>query len=169
MFCLATDRAAGTYETARGLYWSEAEAREQSELLERLERDVAAGKLPRPHPAPVSAGARSDDGDYRSDLHVAAMRLPLGPMLNPATRDLLIDHAAGALEWALASLAEKNGGGDTPFEWLFEFGRWLGRLIAFLSTAEIEALLVRRLDAANPRAAAEVMDMVLQGFISVRH
>lgn len=165
LFCLATDRAAGSYETGRGLHWSEAEAREQAGLVERIELDVAAGRLPRPHPAPASAGARSDDGYYRSDLHANAMRLPLEPMMDPATRGELIDHAASALDWALASLAEKNGRGDTPFEWLFEFGRWLGRVITFLSTAEIETLLIGRLDAADPRAAAEVMDLVLKGFM----
>ncbi len=54
LFCLTTDRAAGTHETGRGLHWTEGEAREQSELVERIERDVAAGLLPRPRSAPLS-------------------------------------------------------------------------------------------------------------------
>ncbi|MBR0642917.1 NACHT domain-containing protein [Plastoroseomonas hellenica] len=165
LFCLATQRAARTVETDHGLHWSRAEAQEQSELAYEAERIMAAGYLPSPHPAPTSAGARGADRIYRSDLHLNALRLPIAPMLDPATRGLLIDHARSALNWALASLDAKNGRGDTPFEWLFEFGSWLSRLIAFLPAAEINALVIAQVDAAERRAADEIMDMVIKSFM----
>jgi hypothetical protein len=69
------------------------------------------------------------------------------------------------LDWALSSLTAKGGRGDTPFEWLFEFGSWLGRLIAFLPAADINALVIARVDAAERRAADEIMDMVIRSFM----
>ncbi|RWN26108.1 MAG: hypothetical protein EOR97_30065 [Mesorhizobium sp.] len=165
LFCLATQRAVRTVETDHGLYWSPAEAHEQSGLAEEAEDIMAAGDVPSPHPAPSPPFARGADGIYRSDLHVNAFRLPIAPMLNTATRNLLIDHAGSALDWALASLAAQGGRGDAPFEWLFEFGSWLSRLIAFLPAEEINTLMIARVDAAEQRAAVEVMDMVLKSYM----
>ena len=97
----------------------------------------------------------------------AALGLPGGQLVaNPtpaqdqipaATLAPLIAHAASALDWALASLGERDGRGDTPFEWLFEFGRWLGRLCVLLPASEIRTLVIARVDAAVRRAADEVM------------
>lgn len=165
LFCLATQRAARTHDSSHGLHWSPAEAHQQSEMSEAIERALAAGEIPIPDPAPASAGSRPNGDYYRSDLHANAFRLPIPPMLTPATRDALVDHAASALDWALASLGEKDGRGDTPYEWLFEFGRWLGRLCALLPTSEIRTLVIARVDAAVRRAADEVMDMAVRSFM----
>lgn len=165
LFCLATQRAARTSETSRGLHWSPAEAREQSEMADEIERIVAAGERPGPDPAPALPSARGHGDYYRADLHAYAFHLPIAPMLGPATRSALIDHAASALDWALSSLAERDSRGNTPFEWLFGFGRWLGRLIALLPTAEIAALVIARVDAADRHAANEIMDMVVSSFM----
>lgn len=165
LFCLATRRAARSHDSSHGLHWSRAEAHQQSEMADEIERALAAGEIPSPDPAPASAGSRPNGDYYRSDLHSNAFRLPIPPMLAPGTRDALIAHAASALDWALASLGERDGRGDTPFEWLFEFGRWLGRLCALLPASEIRTLVIARVDAAVRRAADEVMDMVVRGFM----
>lgn len=165
LFCLATQRAARTHDSSHGLLWSPAEAHQQSEMSEGIERALAAGEIPIPDPAPASAGSWANGDYYRSDLHASAFRLPILPMLTPGTRDALVAHAASVLDWALASLGEKDGRGDTPFEWLFEFGRWLGRLCALLPTSEIRTLVIARVDAAVRRAADEVMDMAVRSFM----
>lgn len=165
LFCLATRRAARSHDSSHDLHWSRAEAHQQSEMADEIERALAAGEIPIPDPAPASAGSRPNGDYYRSDLHSNAFRLPIARLLAPGTRDALIAHAASALDWALASLGERDGRGDTPFEWLFEFGRWLGRLCALLPASEIRTLVIARVDAAVRRAADEVMDMVVRGFM----
>lgn len=165
LFCLATQRAARTNETEHGLHWSQAEAEEQSALAEEAERMMAAGVLPNAHPAPATPGARSAAGIYHSDFQANALRLPIEPMLDPATRDPLIEHAGSALAWALASLGAKNERGDIPYEWLHTFGRWLGRLIALIPAAEVRTLVIARVDAAERQPAAEIMDMVTSSFM----
>ncbi len=165
LFCLATRRAARSHDSGHGLYWSRAEAHQQSEMADEFERALAAGETPNPDPAPALAGSRPNGDYYRSDLHSNAFRLPIPPMLAPGTRDALIAHAASALDWALASLGERDGRGDTPFEWLFEFGRWLGRLCALLPASEIRTLVIARGDSAARRAGEEVMDMVVRSFL----
>lgn len=165
LFCLATQRAARTHHSEHGLAWSPAEAREQSALAEEAERFMAEGVLPVAHPAPATAGARSRRGVYHWDFHAHALLLPVEPMLGPETRAEFIEHVASALDWALLSLAEKDGRGGTPFEWLHKFGRWLGTVVALISAGEMRALLLARADPAEPRAAGEIMDMVMQHFM----
>ncbi|WP_255254832.1 hypothetical protein [Novosphingobium sp. Chol11] len=165
LFCLATQRAARTHDSSHGLHWSPSEAHQQLEMSEGIERALAAGEIPIPDPAPATAGSWLNGDYYRSDLHANAFRLPIPPMLTPGTRDALVAHAASALDWALASLGEKDGRGDTPFEWLFQFGRWLGRLCALLPTSEIRTLVMARVDAAVRRAGDEVMDMAVRSFM----
>ncbi len=165
LFCLATRRAARSHDSGHGLHWSRSEALQQSEMADEIERAMVAGEIPSPHPAPASAGSRPNGDYYRSDLHSNAFRLPIPPMLTAETRDALIAHAASALDWALASLGERDRHGDTPFEWLFEFGRWLGRLCALLPASEIRTLVIARADAAVRHAADEVMDMVVRSFM----
>ena len=166
LFCLATQRAARTYDSSsHDLYWSSTEAQQQSQLADEIERALADGTIPSPDPTPASAGSRADSYYYRSDFHSNAFRLPIAPMLASGTRDALIAHAASALDWALASLAEKNGLGDIPFEWMFDFGQWLGRVCALLPTVEIQTLLIDRVDAADCHAATEIMDMAMRSFM----
>ena len=165
LFCLATRRAARSLEAGHKLHWSAAESREQSEMADEIERALESDETLSPDPMPTAPGRRGDSVFYRSDFHANAFRLPIAPMFVPATRDALIEHTASALNWALASLGDRDGSGDTPFEWLFEFGSWLGRLIAQLPIAEIKALLIARVDAAPARAANEIMDMVLRSFM----
>ncbi|ESZ61981.1 hypothetical protein [Mesorhizobium sp. L103C131B0] len=165
LFCLATQRAASTVETGWGLHWSPAEAQEQSGLAEEAERIMAAGEVPIPHAAPTSRIVRGVDEIYHSHLHANGFRLPLAPMLDPATRNLLIDHVGSALDWALASSSAEGGRHDTPFEWRYAFSSWLGRLLAFLSPSEINTLVIARVDAAGQRAAAEVMETAIQSFM----
>lgn len=165
LFCLATRRAARSLESGHKLHWCAAESREQSDMADEIERALESDETPSPDPLPTAPGRRGDGDYYRSDFHANAFRLPIAPMLAPGTRAALIEHAASALDWALASLGCRDGRGDTPFEWLFEFGRWLGRLIALLPTAELKALLIVRVDAAQARAANEIMDMVLRSFM----
>lgn len=165
LFCLATQRAARTDATEHDLHWSRAEAAEQSALAEEAECMMADGIMPTTHPAPTTAGTRDGDGFYRSDFHTDALRLPIAPLLDPATRGDLIAHTGSAIDWALTSLSEKHGRGDTPFEWLFAFAGWLARLIALIPTTEVRTLLITRLDAAEDHAAAEFMDIVLKDFM----
>lgn len=165
LFCLATQRAARTHRTERGLHWSEAEAEEQSALADEAEQTMVAGVQPSAHPAPATPGTRGVGSIYHSDFHANVLRLPIEPMLDQATREALIEHVGSALAWALASLGAKHAGGDTPYEWLHAFGSWFGRLIALLPATEVRTLLIARLDAAEPEAAAEIMEMVIRSFM----
>jgi len=165
LFCLATQRGARTKETGRGLHWSFAEAQEQSALSDEAERMLAVGVLPTPHPPPTAPGARGPEGVYHWDFHANALRLPIRPMLNPATRDPLFAHAESMIDWALVSLSCNDSRGDTPFEWLYLFYRWLGDLIFAIPAAEMRTLFVARLDGAQPSAAAELMDGAMRQFM----
>jgi hypothetical protein len=165
LFCLATQRAARTNEAGHGLHWSQAEAEEQCALADEAEQMMADGVLPSAHPATATAEARGLTSVYRWDFHANAFRLPIEPMLDPTTRDALMVHAASALDLALASLSKKGERGDTPFEWLYAFGEWLGRLVAFIPAAEVQTLLLARLDGAERPAAAEVMDLAMRHFM----
>ncbi|MGO7320188.1 hypothetical protein ACCS95_04260 [Rhizobium ruizarguesonis] len=165
LFCLATQRGTRTKETGRGPHWSFAEAQEQSALSDDAERMLAEGVLPTAHPTPAAAGARGPEGVYHWDFHANALRLPIGPMLDRATRDPLLAHAASMIDWALVSLSCKGSRGDTPFEWLYLFYRWLGDLIFAIPAAELRTLFIARLDAAQPSAAAELMDGAMRHFM----
>lgn len=165
LFCLATQRAAHSNEIEHGLLWSPVEAQEQSALADEAERLLVEGVVPTAHKAPSTAGAGSTGGVYRWNFHANALRLPIEPMLEPDTRELLIVHAASAIEWALASLDDKGSHGDTPFEWLYAFCRWLGDLLVSLSVTEMDELIIARLDAASPDAAAELMDGIMRHFM----
>ena len=165
LFCLATQRAARTAAIGRSLHWSPAEAQEQSALADEAEQMMANGTIPSAHPAPLTAGTRRGDGYYRSDFHVNAMQIPVGPLMGSTTRGPMIDHAASLIDWALMSLDEKRNRGDTPYEWLFALYRWLGDLITYISPAELRALLIARVDAAESQAAAELVDGIMQRFM----
>ncbi|MCL6741768.1 hypothetical protein LZ518_11585 [Sphingomonas sp. RB56-2] len=165
LFCLATQRAARTQEIEHGLHWSLAEAKEQSGFSDEAESIMAEGVLPSPHSTPATAGVSNRSEIYYWNFHANALKLQIEPMLDPTTRDALIEHAAGALEWGLASLGKRGERGDTPYEWLHAFGRWLGRLIALLPTAEVRTLLIARLNAAEGSAPVEVMDIVMSNFM----
>ncbi len=165
LYCLASQRAVRTHAEERGLHWSCAEASEQSALADEAESMMAAEVMPSPHPAPSIRGTFSRTGTFRWDLQANAFRLPILPMLRPATRSALLDSAASSLDRALATFSNNGELSNSSDDGLFEFTGWLGRLIGHLTTGEVEWLLLSRLDAAERGAAAEVMDVVMQHFM----
>ncbi len=165
LYCLASQRAARTRAREPDPHWSRDEAGEQLTLADEAERMMVEGVMATPHPAPSTRGARSGDVIFRWDFQAFAFHLPIPPMLRPATRSALLDNAASSIDWALTTFSKDGQRSDSPYEWLFEFGGWLGRLIGHLTPAELLSLLLSRLDAAERTAAAEVMDVVMQRFM----
>jgi hypothetical protein len=164
LYSLATFRAAHSQSNGDGIHWSREEATEQLGLVEEAEQALDDDILPEAYQLawPQSDEEFSDE-IYRWDYLANVFKLPIAPLLAGSTRVRLLANAASMLTWALSGRAED--GNAPPFEWLFAFGEWLGRLLGHLSPGEATSLLFDRVDDAEPKVATETMDTITRSFM----
>jgi len=164
LYCLATQRGARSFNRGSGVHWSEAEAREQNLLSSEAEQALDGGELVLPARGPDRTGDPDAFLDYSWDYQALAFKLPIAALLGSRTRTMLLENVSSMVGCALEA-RDDAGRGSPDFEWHFEFGTWLGRLLGHLSLQEAQALLFDRLTDADPDAAAALMDLVMRNFM----
>jgi hypothetical protein len=164
------------------------EAKFKRKLLARAEALMASGAIPDlptiPLPWIKSAGAqkpahRDTKGYARNRTlflhHVAGKVLfqaPLEPILANATRQVKFLKTVGELlDWTLQEImppfanSRHDHGGDTPFEWVYGFAAWCGRICAYLTPAEAHQAILDRVFSRDTDTALMIMQGVTQSFM----
>ena len=168
--------------------WSEPEADWKLALLARSEGFLQSGSAPQlpSIPAPwVQSGqtrrrARRDTQGYvRNDL-VFLSNLADGfikvamiePLLNdPSRRQEILRLVGELLDWTVQETVppfaknRRDSGGSPPFEWIFEFSAWCGRLAAHLSAGEVRSAFLDRVLNLDTDTALLIMQSFMRAFV----
>jgi hypothetical protein len=145
--------------------WEEGEAKFKTGLLQRAETFLKSGTIPDlpaiPLPWVKSDGARKsrrrETHEYSRNqiiflYNVAAkvlFRSPLQPVLGDSERrakflkmvSRLLDYTIQEIKPPFAE-SRHDRHGHTPYEWVFEFSAWCGRLCAVLTPAEAHEVIL---------------------------
>jgi hypothetical protein len=166
------------------IVWSEAEATRKLALLERAQKLLAAGKVPTLPTVPmpwVQSGAprrtvRNDTKGYaRNDTvfmwDLAGKILPhaaIGVLTSdPAMRAQFLKLVSELLEMTLQEIrppfveAKRDHHGNTPFEWVYDFARWSGKVSVHLAPDEVKEHLLSKIWSQD----GETAFMILQGLM----
>ena len=183
--CVVTDEQIPAY---RSILFDAKEAEFKEELLSRAEALAASGTIPDlptiPLPWIKSAGpqkpAHRDTKGYTRNktifLHDVAGNLlfkaPLEPILADATRRVKFLKTVGELlDWTVQEIippfadSRHDHRGNTPFEWVFGFAAWCGRVCAYLTPAEAHQAVLDRTFSRDTDTALMVMQGVTKSFM----
>jgi hypothetical protein len=162
--CVVTDEQIPNYHS---ILFDAKEAEFKAKLLSLAEASMASGTTPDlptiPLPWIKSAGPqmpthRDTKGYVKNKTiflhHVAGKVLfqaPLEPILADATRRVKFLKTVGELlDWTLQEIvppfadSPHDHGGNTPFEWVYGFAAWCGRVCANLTPAEAHQAILDR-------------------------
>jgi hypothetical protein len=154
-------------------------------LIERAEASMASGKFPPlPEiPPPWIKGnppPRDHTGSYVRNDRVFLQRLasktilraPIEPLLANDQRNAEFLRLAGALlDLTLQEITppfanrRREHRGHTPYEWVFEYSEWCGKLCAQLTQQEVKDIFLSRIAVGENEAALLIMRNVLRGFM----
>ena len=170
-------------------YWDEAEAARNLALLEAAEAALATGVVP-PLPAvPLPWLERKDQsaeedpeafGFERNPLrfqwHIAQrtiLRANLDVLLAAPERrsqfvTLVEQLVAMTIQEVVPPFAKsrRDNRGNTPFEWVFSFFHWLGRVASHLSSAEVERIALQPLFATDNETALLAMQSFAPSYLA---
>jgi hypothetical protein len=97
---------------------------------------------------------------------------PLEPILADATRRVRFLKTVGELlDWTLQEIvppfsdSRHNHSGDTPFEWVYGFAAWCGRVCANLTPAEAHRAVLDRSFSQETDTALMIMQSVTKSFM----
>jgi hypothetical protein len=183
--CVVTDEQIPDYHS---ILFDTIEAQFKEKLLARAEALAASGTIPDlpaiPLPWIKSAGtqksAHRDTKGYARNktifLHHEAGKVlfqaPLEPILADATRRVKFLKTVGELlDWTLQEIippfADSRHGhmGNTPFEWVFAFAAWCGRVCACLTPAEAHQAVLDCTFSRDTDTALLIMQGVTKSFM----
>ena len=143
-------------------------------------RDLPTIPLPWIKSAGTQKPAHRDTKGYARNKtiflhHLAAKVLfqtPLEPILADAPRRMKFLKTVGELlDWTLQEIIppfadnRRNHGGHTPFEWVFGFADWCGRICAYLTPAEAHQAILDRTFSRDTDTALMIMQGVTKSFM----
>jgi len=183
--CVVTDEQIPNYDS---ILCDAKEAEFKEKLLARAEALAASGTIPDlpaiPLPWIKSAGRqKSEHRDTKGFgknktifLHHLAGRVlfhaPLEPVLADATRRVKFLKTVGELlDWTIQEIippfadSRHHHTGNTPFEWVFAFAAWCGRVCAYLTPAEAHQAVLDRTFSRDTDTALLIMQGVTKSFM----
>jgi hypothetical protein len=184
--CVVTDEQIPNYHS---ILFDVKEAEFKEKLLARAGALAASGTIPDlptiPLPwiksaaGPQKSARRDTRGFARNKTvflnHVAGKVLfqaPLEPILADATRRVKFLKTVGELlDWTLQEIippfadSRHDHSGNTPFEWVFEFAAWCGRVCAYLTPAEAHQAVLDRTFSRDTDTALMIMQGVTKSFM----
>lgn len=184
--CIIEEGALPNYHSP---YWDEAEAARNLALLEAAEAAIATGGIPPLLAVPLPWLVREeqssqDDPDafgfernpLRFQWHIAQrtiLRANLDVLLATPERRLqfvtLVEQlVAMTIQEVVPPFAKsrRDNGGNTPFEWVFSFFHWLGRVASHLSSAEVERIALQPLFATDNETALLAMQSFAPSYLA---
>lgn len=178
--CLRQD---GDFPDHYSVAWSEWEARRELEELERSERALASPLMPSlpkiPLPWVKDHTGKSKEGYARSTLNFdyrraekSLLHLPIRPLLaDPALKRELIgltqDLIAYTGQQILPPFAKstRDHRSNKPFEWIYSFSAWCGRLMAALDDEGSASTLLDQIIALPNEAPSHVLQHAMRAFM----
>jgi hypothetical protein len=168
--------------------WSEPETDWKLALLARSEGFLHTGAVPPLPSIPVpwvqsgqaQRRARRDTRGYvRNDLVFLSNLADgfikvaiLAPLLNDPSRRLeTLRLVSELLDWTIQETVppfaknRRDSGGSPPFEWIFEFSAWCGRLAAQLNAAEVRSMFLDRVLELDTDTALLIMQSFMRAFV----
>jgi len=108
-------------------------------------------------------------------FHVASkvlFKAPLEPILSDATkRAKFLTLVARLLDWTIQEMVppfadnRHEHRGNTPFEWVYDFASWCGRICVYLTPAEAHAAILDRTFERDTDTALMIMQGVTKSFM----
>jgi hypothetical protein len=89
----------------------------------------------------------------------------------PQKRAMFLRLVSELLEWTIQEVippfadSRRNHSGETPFEWVFEFLGWCGKLGARLTAAEVRSVVLSRIFGLDTDSALLLMDSFTRFFM----
>lgn len=178
--CLRED---GDFPDHYSVAWSESEAARELEELEQSERAMASPRLPSlpriPLPWIEDHTAKNKEGYARNPLYFdhrraekTLLNLPSRPLIaDPALKDELIrltrDLIAYTGQQILPPFAKSTRDHRTnkPFEWIYTFSAWCGRLMAALDDQTSTSVLVEQIQALPNEAPWHMLEHAMRAFM----
>jgi len=183
--CVVADEQIPNYHL---IVFDAKEAEFKEKLRARAESLAASGTIPDLPTIPLawikSAGpqrrAHRDTKGYARNktifLHNVAGKVlfqaPLEPILADATMRVKFLKTLGELlEWTLQEIIppfadrRHDHRGNTPFEWVFGFAAWCGRVCAYLTPAEARQAVLDRIFSRGTNTALMIMQCVTKSFM----
>ncbi|HEX3885376.1 MAG TPA: ATP-binding protein [Stellaceae bacterium] len=169
-------------------YWDHAEAERKLALLERAEAALESGELPALPPIPmpwVKGGAirrlrhRDTDGYVENERlflwdvggkilpHLSLKALLSEPDRRRQTLNLVVQLLEMTFQEIVPPFAKskRDHGSNTPFEWVFAFSAWCGRLCKELTLNEARTLILNPVWAKDSETALMMMDSLMRTFM----
>lgn len=168
--------------------WDEQEAERMMELIERAERFIETGSKPELPGIPmpwVKSGMRStlshrDTKEYiKNDtvflFHLAEkiiFQIVLDPIiLKIEKRHSFLVLVSQLLDWTIQeivppfAISKRDYGGNAPYEWVFRFSSWCGKVCAHLSDTEVRKEILARIYASDNETALLIMQSLMLSFM----
>jgi hypothetical protein len=170
-------------------FWDEIESASELSFLEWAENELDKGTVPQfasvPMPwvkddAPIRRPRDRETQGYRRNETLFLSRLAGDSILeiplevldgNPAWRTDFLSYLRQLLEWTIQETTppfcsrRRENRGNTPFEWVYSFSSWCGKLSARLSTEEVQSIFLDRMFATDNETALLLMQNFVRGFM----
>lgn len=179
--CLYQD---GAHPASDTIYWDEREATRQVALLDHAEQFLAQGGvgalpgIPQPW-LPLQPGAEAESEFTRNECRFdyrwaqkALLEIPFLELLpDPRYRALIQKLAAQLLDYTGQQITppfaknRRDYHGNTPFEWIYTFSAWCGRLCAHLPEADVESEILARIFRLEREAGLMIMQSFMVSFM----
>jgi hypothetical protein len=183
--CIIDEGALPNYHSP---HWDEAEAARNLAFLETAEAALATGVVPPLPSVPLPWLEREDQRSEGDPEAFGFERNPLRFQWHIARRTILLANLEVLLatsEWRsqfvtlvgqLVAMtiqeivppfvrSRRDNRGNTPFEWVFSFFRWLGRVASHLSSAEVERIVLQPLFATDNETALLAMQSFAPSYL----
>ena len=183
--CIVPDNQIPNYHS---ILFDKPEAEFKENLLARTEAFMKSGAKPDlpiiPLPwvksdAPPKSSAKDTQGYARNKTvflyHVAAKILfqsPLEPVFaDVEQRAKFLKMVGGLLEFTIQEIvppfedSQRDHRGSTPFEWVFGFSAWCGRLCASLTAAEARQVILDKIFKQDTETALLIMQSLTKSFM----
>ena len=170
------------------LSWDEWEANKKLALLEHADTHLASATAPELPTIPLpwikgdgatTWGRRDTKGYKRNDqlflYDLASKILPqacLEPILSSDDhRTQFLRLITELLEWTIQEIVppfverRRQYKGNTPFEWIFDFSSWCGRISAQLTSAEVEKVMLARIFACDLETELLIMQSLMKSYM----
>jgi hypothetical protein len=174
----------GAYPDSHSIFWGEQEAERQLSLLDHAERVLADGgsaalaDIPMPW-LPLHPDAATEAEFVRNDcrfnyrlaqktiLETPFLLLLPDPRYGPAIQKMaaqLLDYTSQKVTPPFAE-SRREYRGNTPYEWVYAFSSWCGRLCAQLPEAEVEGEFLSRIFRFERDAGLMIMQSFMVSFM----
>jgi hypothetical protein len=168
--------------------WDEREAARMTALIERAERYLETGTEPELPSIPMpwvkggmqSAPSARDTKEYAKNnivflSHLAEkiiFQIVLDPIfLNLEKRHGFLVLTSQLLNWTIQEIvppfatSKRDYDHNVPYEWVFEFSSWCGKVCAHLSDTEVRTEILARVFASDNETAVLIMQSLMLSFV----